>query len=113
MGVAAPVRETTPHWDKALEILADGQWHDRELLYVEMAKLVPPGRAIRHAELIRRTSQSGKAPAVRKQPRSTDFLITSGKRSIVRMALRGARLEFRTHDGRVQVRDKLAPHLES
>ena len=102
------MRETTRHWDRALELLADGEWHDRERLYVEMGKLVPPGLAFRHAEMVRRTSQRGQAPAERQVPRSSEFLIASGKRSIVRMALRGQRLEFRTVDGRVQVRDRFA-----
>lgn len=98
----------TPHWERALELLADGEWHDRERLYAEMVKVVPPGRAVRHAELIRQTSQSGRAPKDRVKQRSTEFLVATGRRSIVRMALRGRRLEFRTVDGRVQVRDRRA-----
>ena len=42
-------------WGRRLdEILADGEWHDREDVIRLVAEAVPPGRAFRKGEAIRR-----------------------------------------------------------
>ncbi len=96
----------SPQLERAYELLSDGEWHDREVILREIAKVITPGIAVRHAEVVRRTSGKGVAPAERKKPRSQEFLIASGKRSLARSALRGSRIEHRTtEDGRVEIRD--------
>ncbi len=99
----------SPQLARAYELLSDGEWHDREVILREIAKVITPGIAVRHTEVVRLTSGKGVAPAERKKPRSQEFLIASGKRSLARATLRGSRIEHRTlEDGRVQVRDNLA-----
>lgn len=96
----------SPQLARAYELLSDGEWHDREVILREIVKVITPGIAVRHAEMVRKTSGKGVAPAERKKPRSQEFLIASGKRSLARQTLRGSRIEHRTlDDGRVQVRD--------
>lgn len=96
----------TPQLARAYELLADGEWHDRETIMFEISKVITPGVAVRHAETVRLTS--GKAPnppPVRKVPRSYDFLVATGKRSLARSALRGKRIEHKPdEDGRTLVR---------
>lgn len=43
---------------RAAELLIDGKWHDRELVYREVGKLVPPGIAMRKMVSIRRDSNT-------------------------------------------------------
>lgn len=43
----------TPWLGEAYKLLADGEWHDREEIVKELAKMVPPGIAWRHAETAR------------------------------------------------------------
>lgn len=100
----------TPQLERAYELLSDGEWHDREKILFEISKRIPPGVAMRHAELVRQTSGKTPAPPERVKKRSTEFLIASGKRSLARSALRGSRIEHRRDDdGKVWVRDTQAP----
>lgn len=100
----------TPQLERAYELLADGEWHDREEIMFEISKVITPGVAVRHAETVRQTSGTYPAPPERKVPRSQAFLIASGKRSLARSALRTKRIERKVDEnGRVLVRLMGAP----
>jgi hypothetical protein len=101
----------TPQSVRATELLADGEWHDREKVMAEIAKVITPGIAIRHAEQVRLgAGTAGSAPKERVKPRSQDFLIASGKRSLARIALRTKKFESKVdEDGKVYVRLRNPP----
>ena len=73
---------------RAAELLADGEWHNYEQVFNELAKLVPPGFAIRENEKARRGSGG---PAARKKVRPAEELIESGRRMYVRDVLSNPR----------------------
>jgi hypothetical protein len=68
---------------RAVELLEDRAWHDYEATIRELARMVPPGKAIRRAERLR--AQRG--PAERYVPVSDERAIASGQRSIVKDSL--------------------------
>lgn len=79
----------------ALELLADGEWHPRELVIVEAMKSVPPGVAFRDAEKERNRAQrrpNGPGPRVKGTDETS---ITTGARNIARDCL--ANLEHARH----------------
>ena len=71
---------------RAVELTEDGQWHDYDTVAKELAKLIPPGKAMRRAEQTRLT-QGG--PAERRLPTDDHRVIETGKKAIVRGTLRG------------------------
>lgn len=66
---------------RAVELTEDGQWHDYADLMRELAKLVPPGKAIRKAEK-NRLGDGG--PAVRTKNAEIERVIQTGKNAVVR-----------------------------
>lgn len=103
-----------PHMKRAAEILADGQWHNRDVVIEEMIKLIPPGQAIRHSEEVRLRKRQARIAAglpVRDTPqratdRSTTFLVRTGARSLAMRFLNASRrIEAeRREDGTTWVR---------
>lgn len=92
---------------RAVELLWDRQWHRREEVLAAMAKLVPPGKAHRRAEnnRLHLLRQKGQTHQPRVRPRSDEFLIASGKRSIAAQALVKMRvLDREVRDGEVWLR---------
>lgn len=87
---------------KVCELLDDGEWHDVEWLIREVGKLVPPGQAIRRAEL-RRKQNARDAPAERQRPYNEDRQIASGRRSFVRDAINSSREHFETDGQRIRM----------
>lgn len=79
---------SSPLTMKVCELLDDREWHRVEEIIREVGKLVPPGQAIRRAEL--RRKNTSRTPE-RKQPVSEDRLIKSGRRSFVRDSMGSAR----------------------
>jgi hypothetical protein len=76
---------------RAVELLADEQWHDYDEVLGEVARLVPPGRALRANEAARRNAgnRSGKqAPAARVQQLPLARLVESGQRMVARSVLK-------------------------
>lgn len=90
-----------PHTARAMEVLADGTWHEEEAVLLEMIRMIPPGRAIRYAEK-RRTAQNPKTntpPPQRAVPRSSEYLRVLGGRALALSALKGSKkLERKTDD---------------
>lgn len=78
---------------KLCELLDDREWHKAEDLILELGKLIPPGQAIRRAELRRRlaSGQRNEAPSERARPLSKDRQIAGGRRSYARDAFSGMR----------------------
>lgn len=70
---------------RAKELLADGEWHDYEGLLREVAKLVPPGIAMRFGEYRR---IKGGAPPDRVFPADSAQRIRDGKRAYAHEAMR-------------------------
>lgn len=61
---------------------------ERETLIREAGKIIPPGRAMRQAEIARKGSSKGRgAPSARTRPVSDDRLVQIGRRGIVVSAL--------------------------
>lgn len=83
----------SPYTQRAMDLLADGYWHDEEAVVLEMIKLIPPGQAIRQAEK-RRVGQSRREtsspPKERAVPRSADYLRLVGGRAIALAALKNS-----------------------
>lgn len=108
----------TPWTAKIYELLADGQWHDREPVVAAAAKAVPPGRAKRTAEDERvrergRRATKGLPPL---KPRTDAELIQMGQRAIALLVLnRNRRIETRGRKGARQVRllPRIAPEQAS
>lgn len=73
---------TTPWGARALELLADGEWHARVELLEAIMPLIPPGIAFRHAEIHRNRGESrpnGPGPRVRGDD---DTSVATGRRHI-------------------------------
>jgi hypothetical protein len=89
-------------WTKSIvEILEDGSWHTYDELVANSGPLVPPGRARREAERLRRHTAERRGPDLGRV-RPTDELAV-GRRSIVVHAVRRlAQL------GRVEIKDRSA-----
>jgi hypothetical protein len=102
-----------PWTRRALEILADGRWHDADWVLTEAARTVEPARAFRVAETSRRESwersrAKGKAGPWRERAKSQyQHAIDAGARQVAYdslVKLRG--LEWRQQpDGTRQLRD--------
>lgn len=105
-----PVSKTSPWFDRMMAVLSDGEWHDRNQLMVEMGKVIPPGQAMRRAEVVRAQHDATKRPDRKARPRkmlrSDEALIIFGRRNITQVCLKNSagRLEQRTVDGLRQVR---------
>jgi hypothetical protein len=75
----------------AVELLADRKWHDLETVLRQLGVHIPPQFAVRHVERSRRKARPGNPtlpPPARKRQRSTDEIITSGRRAMVLEFLR-------------------------
>lgn len=79
---------------RASELLGDGEWHNYEAVMSELMRLVPPGRALRENERIRRSQAQRRfgSTAPRQVERSVEFQIASGARSIVRGFLKSTKV---------------------
>lgn len=83
-------------WRKRInEILADGEWHDREEVVQDAMRLVPPGVAFRRGEYYRVKAlrkQYGKEAAQERARQKGDDrdAILAGKRALVAEALQGS-----------------------
>ena len=88
---------------RAVELTEDGQWHDYDDIERELAKLIPPGLAMRKAE---RTRLSQGGPPERTKFDDEKRIIETGKKAIARDTLRGRWFEVdprgRHWDGRVR-----------
>lgn len=98
-----------PIHNRALELLADGEWHDRDWVVREVGKVVPPGRALRDVERRRKLTIERRikrgltvtegALEERQHKRDENLLIASGQRGIALDILySGARFEHRTDE---------------
>jgi hypothetical protein len=67
----------------AVELLEDGEWHNLEEIYAELAKVITPGQAIRRNERLRKRQNKGE----RVKPLSEARRIASGKRHIINDSL--------------------------
>lgn len=103
----------SPHMRRAVKYLADGEWHDRDLVIADMAKAIPPGPAVRYVETSRLRVRAArikkglpvKETDARRDKRSADFLVNSGRRGIALHALSIARrIEHEKRDGKTWVR---------
>jgi hypothetical protein len=87
--------------------LADGEWHEREMLVREAMRAVPPGRAFRASELNRKRYHDG--PRVRG---GDDVAIEAGRRMLVtgvlQSSVRGGSIERKDEAGRTFYRDPKA-----
>jgi len=70
----------SPILTRAVELTEDGQWHNMEKLLRELAKMVPPGRAMRRAESNR--LNVGGPP--QRATGEVERILKTGRRSIVR-----------------------------
>lgn len=93
----------TPLAMRVCELLDDGEWKPFEAIAREAGKLVPPGQAMRRAE-VRRKGQRHGAPAQRSRPISEERAIASGRRSFVRDTINATRqcFEFKQDDDDVE-----------
>lgn len=69
---------------RVTELLEDGEWHDFEEVLAQLMKLIPPGRALRRTEAMRRYKSDAEE---RQRPFSQERQIASGKRAIAKDAL--------------------------
>jgi len=75
--------------DKAVELLADGEWHDLEWFLRELGKTILPGQAVREMERARKQSLRHRNLDVK--PRtygSIERTVESGKRRLALAVLR-------------------------
>lgn len=89
----------SPYMQRAMEVLADGEWHNEAQVLAEMMKLIPPAVAIRRAER-RRVNQRAAArattPATRQAQHDDETLRVMGARHIAQDSLRQSRsVEYR------------------
>lgn len=112
--MAARPEQQTPHLRVAFELMADGEWHDRDAVVMEMGKAIPPGQAVRFVEqqrLLKREQAKKMGLKVKEtdkrvKDRSSWFLVTSGRRAIAMKALASARRveKERRENGKVFIR---------
>lgn len=85
------------------ELLADGDWHDRDHIIAGMVPLVPPAKAARAAERDRQ-----RQAASTHRIKNHDRVVEVGARIIVRNAIKQAvadgTVERRTVEGRTEIR---------
>lgn len=98
------------YMQRAFEVLADGEWHQEQLILAEMVKVIPPAQAIRRAER-RRVNQRASArlttPPARQADRDVETLRLMGARHIAQDSLRGSKsVEYRSDSGMRWVRLK-------
>jgi hypothetical protein len=81
--------------DHARDLLADGQWHDLEVILREMGKFIPPGQAVREMERSRRKSARHRGLEVKPRTfhRSPEREVESGRRRLALEALRHGHFE--------------------
>lgn len=81
-----------------MELLQDGKWHDYHTIVREAAKVVPPGKALRKQEQLRKAGVRGPGKHLsytherRAVHRSNDELIGFGARAIVGATLASSRI---------------------
>jgi len=82
---------------RADQLLRDGKWHDYEEVLAELMKVVPPGRAVRVAELNRRQAHRGLGPndplPPRRRPQPPEKVVEFGAKEVVRDFLRNRAYE--------------------
>lgn len=86
---------------KAVEVLEGAGWLNYDETIERIGAVVKPGHAMRRVE---RARKNRNGPAERVRPRSTEALITSGRRMIVREALLPPAFEFRGQGPQRQIR---------
>lgn len=114
----------TPLTTRLHEILADGEWHDREPIVKELMRLAPPGEAWRMAEEVRVRSRIRRARnqltaeafaawmeagnhELNPRPKSMEATVQTGKRAMANSAIgmrATNRIEQRIVDGKKQIR---------
>lgn len=67
---------------RAVELLEDGEWHDYDRVLAELAKMVPPGRALRRNEMDRR--HASRTTERKRTEFTEERRIASGKRAIAK-----------------------------
>lgn len=86
------------------DLLADGEWHEQELVVRDAMRLVPPGPAFRHAENARQRL----TPGPRQKGDESDA-IAAGQRQItmqsLHAAVRSGKIERKTIDKTFWIRD--------
>jgi hypothetical protein len=70
------------------QLLADGEWHEREHLITAGIEEVPPGIAYREGEKLRRKERSGRVAPEGRVLGSRAVSVAAGARSLVRQAIR-------------------------
>lgn len=81
------VRARKPWGEKLVEVLGDGEWHDREAIIGAVAAVVPPGVAYRRGEQAR--LQLRQADGARTRGEDTTSVAT-GAREVARKTLNQA-----------------------
>lgn len=100
--MGAPVSATNPLTVRALELLEDGQWHDREAILRELMRLITPGVAFRVNETARVYATGNE---VRTKPITEQRAVISGARRKALLTLnRARRIERRLVDGVTEIR---------
>lgn len=84
--------------ERAWQLMGDGEWHDYDAVTRELMKVVPPGIAVRQAEVDRQQRGGGRnpgwvSPPVRKQNIDPLRQVATGQRTIVRQLLKNAAFE--------------------
>lgn len=86
-------------WSRAVELLADGQWHPYEKIVGQLAILIKPGPAFRRSEAMRLATARDEETRERRKTRNahkpidTDVAIRRGARAMVKDVLRYAPFE--------------------
>ena len=101
----------SPARNRLDELLADGEWHDREQLVRALMPLIPPGQAVRtatrnRAGKRRRRAEQGMEPTP-KYGRPADEQTVGARTcaySVIATAVRFHTAERRTVAGRIQIR---------
>ncbi len=98
----------TLHTTKIYELLADGDWHELEVVLRAAAVVVPPGPAKRAIEDARARERLRRRMDERRSHRAsqdTAGLIRDGQRRVALLAInRNRRIQLRRADGRRQIR---------
>lgn len=83
----------SPVSERLVEVLADREWHDLDHVISELAKLIPPGRAIREMERSRRNGARTEQAAQAERTYEIDHarLVRSGQRRIALSAIQRGR----------------------
>lgn len=93
-------------FDRAVELLKDGEWHDYKEILTEVSKVVPPNIAYRHQEKRRRIANKGRDVGPRTRNKDEALLIAMGRADLVRVMLRANSFEIQRDEqgNRIRVR---------